>query len=293
MIRISRIQVNGQHKGVCITDSRPVIAFSLQSDSQNEKLKRAVIRVGDWSAEVTDQKSICYSGDLKPFTEYKVFIEAEAESGAKASADTRFCTGRLDTLWSGKWITDESYDYGEGESPVPMEFRCSFSAREKNIKKAWINSTAFGIYELQLNGRKVGEDYFAPGYTSYGHLLQYQTYDVTKLLNRENEVKVILAGGWAAGVFHMKRKNKTFADRPAFLGEVHIVYDDGTEHLVATDESWEVTLDGNCRAASFYDGEIYDANVIDIQKHWRRADLTVPREHPQILAEYGAPVRKQ
>ena len=59
-------------------------------------------------------------------------------------------------IWIGKWITDASYDFGEGESPIPMEFRRDFLLKNKKIKTAWIDATAWGIYEIELNGKNWG-----------------------------------------------------------------------------------------------------------------------------------------
>lgn len=291
MFKISEIRIHGQSRK-CVTDKEPVISFSLDSDTENERLKKAFIYVNNEIIETDKQVGICYMGKLKPFTEYKVIVKAEAQSGAYAEADTFFGTGRLDTAWAGKWITDEGYTYEDGESPIPMEFHYVFETKKKTISRAWVNATALGIYELHLNREKVGNDYFSPGYTSYEHVLQYQTYDITEKMTEKNEITAIVAGGWAAGLFHMKRKSKIYTDRPAFLCEFHIIYSDGEEQIIVSDDHWEVSLDSCFRSASFYDGEIFDATYIDREKKYKRADVTVPGVNPAILAEYGAPVRR-
>ena len=136
----------------------------------------------------------------------------------------------LEKTWIGKWITDATYKFGEGESPIPMEFRVDFPVKEKKIKSAWIDATAWGIYELELNGKKLGQDYFAPGCTSYKYQLQYQTYDMTEYLEIQNTFRAFVSGGWAVGVFHMSRKNKIDADNMALLAEIHILYEDDLIH---------------------------------------------------------------
>ena len=77
-----------------------------------------------------------------------------------------------------------------------MTFKKDFSIKGE-IEQARIYSTALGIYELELNGRKVGDEYFAPGYTSYKNQLQYQMYDITEYLQKQNLLMVIVGGGWA------------------------------------------------------------------------------------------------
>ena len=196
-------------------------------------------------------------------------------------------------IWIGKWITDATYDFGEGESPIPMEFRYDFSIMDKKIETAWIDVTAWGIYEIELNEEKVGQDYFAPGCTSYKYQLQYQTYDMTANVKEQNTIRVFVAGGWAVGVFHMSRKNKIYADNLALLAELHILYEDGEEIIIGTDEDWQVTQDSSFRMAQWYDGETYDATYTEEKKHWKKADVTIPRHNPKILAQYGVPVRAQ
>lgn len=144
-----------------------------------------------------------------------------------------------------------------------------------------------------LTVKKVGEDYFAPGLTAYEHQIQYQTYEVTAQVREQNTLTAVVAGGWAAGSFTYKRKSKISADRQAFLCEVHLEYTDGTTQVVGTDNSWQVTEDGNYRMAEWYDGETYDATVSLEQVAWKQADATQPRGNPQLLAQYGCPVRVQ
>lgn len=288
MLTISCIKIEGLQKG-CVTDKRPMISFSLESDKPGESLEIATIRCGDWEITTCDQINNLYGGPLQPFTQYDVKIIAEGTSGDKAEEIAYFETGRLDTPWTGKWITDASYDFGKGESPVPMEFSKKFSVA-KPVKRAWINATAFGIYELVLNGKKVGEDYFAPGFTSYAHQMQYQTYDITYLLTGDNTICATVAGGWAVGTFGLNRKNKISADRQALLAEIHIIYEDGTKAIIGTDESWNVALDGPYRHASWYDGEEFDARLS--AKSQKNADIFTPKMKPNILAQYGCPVRK-
>lgn len=289
MLRFASIQI-GHQTSHCITDERPNIRFSLESDVQGEALKSAVISCGDWSVETATQLNTVYGGPWKPFTEYTVHIKAIGTSGEIAEADAAFSTGRLDTPWSAKWITDENYSFAQGTSPLPMVFQKNFSV-SKPLRRAWINSTALGIYELALNGQKVGQDYFAPGFTSYAHQIQYQTYDLMPLLQEENQLTVTVAGGWAAGAFTMKRKSHVSCDRQAFLGEIHLEYEDGLTEIIGTDESWQVTEDSPYALAEWYDGETFDATFDESKAIWKNATITAPHGEPKLLAQYGPPVR--
>lgn len=170
-----------------------------------------------------------------------------------------------------------------------MTFRHGISLK-KEIAHAEIYATALGIYELTLNGKKLGNRYFAPGFTSYKNFLQYQSYDITQLLESENMLYAEVAGGWAVGSFVFTRANRITADRQALLLELRVSYTDGSEEVIGTDEDWEVSLEGPVRIADFYDGETYEARVRLNHISYHQAALEQIKIHPQILADYGLPV---
>lgn len=291
MLKIAEVKIDGLTHG-CVTDRNPRISFSLESDWPGEALYKAIITVGDWTLETVDQINNWVDCELEPFTTYPVHIVATGTSGQTAEANATFTTGRLHTPWQAKWITDLSYHIPKKVSPVPMTFRRSFTVG-KPLRRAWLNATALGVYELMLNGSKVGDDYFAPGFTSYDHHMQYQTYVIADRLTATNELVAVVAGGWAVGSFNYVRKNKISADRQAFLCEVHLEYADRTREVIGTDETWEVSLEGNYRMAEWYDGETYDATINLDTINWKSAEVTKPRREPVLLAQYGDSVRVQ
>lgn len=291
MLEIKRFTVENLAVG-CVTDvTRPRFSFSLASDRQNAKLKKAVIQVGDWKTETTGQIAVGYDGPgLEPFTVYTATVTATDDADQTAHAALTFETGRMDTPWEGVWISDPAYRFTEKRvSPIPMTFRKTIST-SKPVAKARIYATAMGIYELNINGCKVGSRYFAPGFTSYKTNLQYQTYDVTEMLTGSDTIEAVVAGGWAVGSFVFTRKNRVTADRQALLLELRVTYTDGTTAVFGTDESWQVTEDGCVKMADLYDGETYDATVSPNSIRWRAAAPETLRVNPRIMAEYGAPV---
>lgn len=195
--------------------------------------------------------------------------------------------------WAGVWITDGEYHFKEkGSSPKPMYFKKRIKASDKTASvKIYI--TAIGIYDLFLDGEKVGSDYFAPGFTSYQKELQYQTYDLTEkfLDGKEHALMAVIAGGWAVGRYTYKNRNRIYADRQALLAEVVIKDQYGQIKTIGTDETWETTIDGTVKEAEFYNGEVYDARVDMENVNWHKASRENIRLHPQIIAGYGLPVR--
>ena len=285
MLKISSLTVEHLPEG-CVTDNpNPGISFRLKSDRQNVTLKRARITVGDWMTETDSQILVPYKGKkLKPFTKYKVEVRAEDDAGETAGAETEFETGRMGMVWKAQWISDPEYIFTEKKvSPVPMMFRKKLNLKKK-VKQAKLYATAMGIYELMIDGAKVGDQYFAPGFTSYKHEMQYQTYDVSGMLNGESVLTAVVAGGWAVGSFVFTRINRFDADRQAFL-------EDGSEEIIGTDETWEVTEDGPYRMADIYDGETYDAAIDKEKIFWRKAAPEQLRFTPNLMADYGSPVK--
>ena len=292
MLEITRLTV--EHLTAdCVTDCpAPHIAFAVRSDRNGAQLTDAELTVGDWSAKVTGdgQTGTSYKGPaLLPFTTYSVQLAAKDDEGETAAASMTFETGRMETPWKGQWITDGDYHFTEAKvSPVPMVFRREITT-DKPIARARLYATAMGIYEVELNGKKLGDRYFAPGFTSYKSYLQYQTYDVTPFMTGHDTLTATVAGGWAVGSFVFTRKNRVTADRQALLAELRIEYEDGSVEVIGTDSSWQVTEDSPVRMADIYDGETYDATKETTG--WHNAAPETLKITPAITAEYGAPVK--
>lgn len=131
----------------------------------------------------------------------------------------------------------------------------------KKIKEAFVCATALGIYYLYLNGKKVGEDEMAPGWTSYRKHLCYQTYDVTGLVREGgNVLGAMLGAGWYKGLMGLDHKRNNYGTQTALLAQLLIRYEDGSTQTVVTDDSWE-GKDSPVVFAEIYDGEIYDARL--------------------------------
>ncbi len=292
MLTIRRFTVESLVRG-CVTDNpRPRFSFSTDTDRPGDRLTAATLRVGDWQADALDQIAIPYGGaPLKPFTAYTAVLELTAQSGDTARGELHFETGRLDTPWQAVWISDPDYRFTEKKvSPEPMCFRRVFTPG-KTVTRARIYATALGVYELELNGKKVGDRYFAPGFTSYRSQLPYQCYEITDALAGQNELLVHVGGGWAVGSYLYTRKNRHDGDRQALLLELRLEYADGTAEILGTDAQWTVSREGPFRMADLYDGETYDARVEPAKLRWRQAAPEKLRISPRLIADYGAPVK--
>jgi alpha-L-rhamnosidase len=184
--------------------------------------------------------------------------------------------------WEAQWITPNSQYMDPLESSA-FHMRKRFSLKD-NIHSARIYATSLGLYELHMNGHQVGQDLFTPGWTSYEHRLQYQTYDVTsQLLAGENVIGVILADGWYKGELAWEGKRHIFGDRRAALVQMHVMYQDGSEDIVITDSSWKCET-GAIRNSEIYHGELYDARLEKIG--WSSVSFADADWHPTEQIDY-------
>jgi alpha-L-rhamnosidase len=182
------------------------------------------------------------------------------ETGAATTSDaTHFEMGLLTRRdWQGaKWIGGSLVGGPRTSVPAPR-LKKNFRLGEKKIVSARLYATALGVYEVKINGKRVGTDELTPAWTDYSKRVRYQTYDVSELLkNAGNEMTVDLGDGWYCG--HIGWRDRAYyGDRPKFLGVLVVVFDDGTESVVRTDSSWKVAY-GPRLKADLLMGEHYDA----------------------------------
>jgi alpha-L-rhamnosidase len=161
--------------------------------------------------------------------------------------------------WQSAWIEPCWEEDPKTSKPCPY-LRTTFHVNG-SVASARVYITAHGLYELSLNGSRVGDAYFTPGFTSYPLRLQYQTYDVTALLHAgEDVVGVILGDGWYRGNVSALFLRNVYGDRLALLLQLHIRYADGREQFVLSDEHWQAAS-GPIKSSDLKDGEVYDARL--------------------------------
>ncbi len=293
MFRISRFTIEDLENG-CVTDNRsPVFKWSFESDRNEVNVASQKLTVGSAEKDIKEGQSFTYEdAKLLPYTIYKARLFAVSDSGETAEKSIFFETGKMDTGWVGKFITDGDYRFTEKKvSPKVMVFRKKFDVSGR-IQRAVIYSTAIGMYRLDLNGSKVGEDFFAPGFTSYRTNLQYQTLDITDMLKESNTLLATVSGGWAVGSFVFSRVNRVTADKQGFLCEIHLYYEDGRKEVIGSDESFEVSMNGPVLSADIYDGEEIDARITEDDMTFKKASFYDFGFMPHISAQYGLPVRE-
>ena len=162
-----------------------------------------------------------------------------------------------------------------------------------SVAHATLSVTAMGVYEASLNGKRIGDFVLAPGWTSYRHRLQVQTYDITDLLSSENELSIIVGKGWYRSPLawpdeaHRQQKAQISAGLIALLT---ITYTDGNTQLLPTGADWSA-YESNVRFSEIYDGETYDAAFDPSSAPIAIAEFDGPSD--TLIAQQGEKITEQ
>ena len=189
----------------------------------------------------------------------------------------------MSNIKNAKWIKPKR-DYGD----ICPEYRYRFECN-KQIKSAALEITAMGVYEAHMNGSRIGDFILAPGWTVYHKRHQYQTYDITHLIQASNEITVTVGKGWYRGGFLTWRDKNFWGAVPGLIAAINLTYADGTEETITTDRQW-LSRESSIRFAEIYDGEIYDASFQSEEwehtsYHFSPVDNLIPQEG-EIVCEH-------
>ncbi|MFE6888216.1 family 78 glycoside hydrolase catalytic domain [Streptomyces sp. NPDC057694] len=132
------------------------------------------------------------------------------------------------------------------------------------VAHARLYITAHGLYEAEINGRRVGDDTLSPGWTVYSQRLRYYTYDVTDhLADGANTIGAFLADGWYRGLIGFDGGTRNiYGTDQSLIAQLEVTHTDGTTTVIATDQQWQAAF-GPIMSAGLYEGEIYDARLHD------------------------------
>jgi alpha-L-rhamnosidase len=159
--------------------------------------------------------------------------------------------------WTADWIGPAPSPADSLPSPSSL-LRRTFRLRGP-VRAARLYITSLGLYEVHLNGRRVGDQLFTPGWTSYHRRLQYQTYDVTSVLTPgDNALAAMLGDGWYRGYLAFSGQRSLYGQRLALRAQLEITYQDGGTERVVSDSGWR-TSTGAVLSSDIYRGETYDA----------------------------------
>ncbi|MFV0362406.1 MAG: family 78 glycoside hydrolase catalytic domain [Suipraeoptans sp.] len=309
MIKIKEISINYQNEPIglekfeqvgwiidCESDKRDIIqeAYHVQVATNitfDDIIYDTDKVVSDESAHVTLPGLALQSGS-------RFYLRAKTYTNAGESdwATTTFVMGLIgEELWCADFITAESRSDKEEAKGTYVRKQVNL---DKKIESAFAFTTALGLYEFYINGRKVSGDLFTPGWTSYNKHLLYQVYDVKDYLNSgDNVVGAMLGAGWYKGTIGFRRIKDVYGDYSAFLCQIEVCYSDGSKELIKSDDSWQSEY-SPVVFSEIYDGETYDATkeILDWNKDscdfdkWKGVTI-VDFDKSVLKAQSGAKVK--
>ncbi len=316
-------EINPQAVG----SAKPRFGWRLETDTPSVvqgAYRIQVARAADFAApewdsmEVRSDRSqfVEYGGKaLKPRTRYHWRVRTTDGRGEESawSEASWFETALPAGKWSAPFISSPVPE--TGRSPRPIYLRSEFvlpGAPES--ARAYV--TALGLYELWINGTRVGDAVLTPGWTNYRKRLAYQTYDVGSLLKPgKNAIGAVLAEGWYAGDLTWLKLRNFYGERTAFSLELRVKdarraerstgraparsRGGARERVIVADETWKAGT-GPVRYSELYHGECYDARLEEAgwclpgfnDSAWVRA-RAVAFDASVVVPQDGPPVRRQ
>jgi alpha-L-rhamnosidase len=277
----------------------------LQKAYQIKVFTNADMKIVFWdSGKINSDESVLqeYKGNpLQSATRYYWQVKVWDAQGKEATS-TEPASFEMGLLYSGewkaKWIDPEGNIDPKKQQPAPL-IRKDFKLAKK-VASARLYVTSRGLNEMYINGKRVGDYVFTPGWTAYKTYFQYFTYDITPLLRTgNNTVGAMLGDGWYRGFLAWASVRNHYGERLALLAQVVVRFTDGSQQIVGTDETWRTTSKSPVVNSDLYMGETYDARAE--QGGWADPSFNDAEWKPAIVKEYplsnlvapkGPPVRR-
>ncbi len=314
-VRVQNLRIENLSNPIGLDITQPRFSWQLTADRRNVLQTAYEIRVAASPSELTAGKKLTWTSG-KTTSDASVWVPyngSTLESGKKywwqvrvwdnagsMSAWSEAAYWQMGLLtaadWKAQWIAPAMEK--DTLQPSPM-LRKEFSTKKK-IVLATAYITAHGLYEAQINGQRVGQDYLTPGWTAYQKRLQYQVYDVTNLLkNGSNAIGVTLGNGWWRGEIGFAKGKEFYGTDVALLFQLDLEYTDGSHEIIGSDGSWKYSTDGPIRFSEIYHGETQDAHLEQID--WSMAGFNEAKwsnvavrdfAKTNLIGTYNEPVHK-
>ncbi|MBD3384365.1 Bacterial alpha-L-rhamnosidase [candidate division KSB1 bacterium] len=315
MLTVTDFRTEYKINPVGIDVPKPRLSWKIESDKQNTlqtayeikvaRSRRDVIQGKNllWKTSVESDQSVhvIYDGPV-PVSGQRFYWQVKIQDNhnriSEWSEPAFWEMGLLsEEDWSANWIQARVED-DTAQSQPAQYFRKSFTL-DKEVQSARLYITAHGLYEVFINGERVGDQVLTPGWTSYNKRLQYQVYDVTDLLQPgEQAIGAVLGDGWYRGYLGWKDNRNIYGKRLALLAQLKVDYADNSRETILTDTSWKATNKGPILMSDIYMGETCDARKE--MANWTLAGFddsdwndvaVVAADKSHLIASAGPPVK--
>jgi alpha-L-rhamnosidase len=314
-IQIQRVKVENLINPIGVDVKQPRFSWVMSSSKRNVLQSAYEIRMAKTQSEVTSGKNLVWSSekinsDQSQFVLYsgptlnsgekyfwQVRVWDNAGKSSPWSSPSFWQMGLLQAdNWKAKWI-GPGFEEDSVLRPSPY-FRKQFESR-KVILSATAYVTALGLYEGFINGKRIGDAYLTPGWTSYNKRHQYQQYDVTNLVRQgNNAVGFVLGSGWYRGFIAFEGQKNFYGKSVGLLFQMEIKYTDGTSEWIISDENWKSST-GSIQSSEIYHGETIDARKE--QNGWSESNFNdqswtgvkiLQHDFSKLVGTYNEPIRK-
>jgi alpha-L-rhamnosidase len=292
-LKVDRLRCEYMENPLGIDEREPRLSWIVTSEARGQRQTAYQIRAASSLEKLlSGNADLCDSGKIDSDETVNIVYQGKSlasrqacfwqvrvwDKNAKAStwsSPGRWSMGLLKKEdWLADWISfkDETELTASRQKivlPPARYYRKEFEA-EKSVRRATIYATALGIYELSLNGQRISDQMFTPGWSDYRKRVYYNTFDVTKFVQQGgNSLGAIVADGWYSGYvgfgllvgYGPNRCGRYFYGKtPALRLQLEIEYSDGSKEIVTTDRSWK-TSTGPILEADMLMGEVYDARL--------------------------------
>ena len=297
-LRVYDLSCEGMRDPLGLDEKSPRISYKIASEEpdcfqRERRLEVAsdetfahILRDTGWEAAGETLHLPLTDGALSPATRYYYRVSVRDSLGREAISEPAFVeTGLMGGPWHARWICrPEEFN----DDPVVPRYQRKFRLTEAPVK-ARLYITACGNYRAQINGSYVSDDLLTPGWTSYNHVQQYQTYDVTDLLCRgSNDLTALVGPGWFCGNLVWKKRKNFFGERTALLCRLDMTFADGSTRRIGSGSAFRWGR-SEVLSSQIYHGEQIDARLAG-QKCDQKVEI-LSRGYGMLTGQQDPPVR--
>jgi alpha-L-rhamnosidase len=284
-VRIENLRCEYLVNPLGIDHTEPRLSWTLQSDTRGQKQTAYQVLVADHQDKLSvDEGNVWDSGKVASEASLHIRVSGKSLDSRRRcywkvriwDRDGKVSDWSEPATWTMGLLDEKAWHHAQWigarapethtDQPLPVQMLRKEFLLDKPAGHATVTVSALGLYELYINGERVGNHQLAPEWTDYQRHIQYQTFDVTKLLKPgRNAITASLGDGWYSGRIGLSHIVKDgplraiYGPRPRLLLLLEVAANDGTQTYVSTDGTWRLTEDGPIRVADILDGEIYDA----------------------------------
>lgn len=274
-MRLYDLQVNHLKNPLGFKMEETVFSWKVaEAKGQKQSAARVVVAVDQEFKNIiadtgfdssADSLAYAVNVELKPRTRYFWAVTVRSDAGEEHTSEINwFETAKMDEEWAGKWIT---CDNSEKRHPY---FEKKISPA-KQVRSARLYISGLGLYEAyyQEEGSeaftRIGDEYLTPYSNDYNEWVQYQTFDMTEHLNQQGTLSILLGNGWYKARFGFSSFDDVgfYGNEWKLIAELRIVYEDGSEEVIGTDNSFTVKR-SNIIFSNLYDGEHRDDTLPEL-----------------------------